>query len=171
MLDLLGSDIRSDNHRHGMHGDLLASQRHADDYARGDEGHRAQRSASNYEEEDGESDEGDAKVEENVLVIIIIFGAPQIDEVRSHAAKEHVPRRPKKQKQTLTGEPAYLCSARANIPVLRLADGAAFSVRHRVLHHLELALDVHESGIALAWAHKLHTFNLTAAHEAAAFLQ
>jgi len=127
--------------------------------------------ASNYEEEDGESDEGDAKVEENVLVIIIIFGAPQIDEVRSHAAKEHVPRRPKKQKQTLTGEPAYLCAARANIPVLRLADGAAFSVRHRVLHHLELALDVHESGIALAWAHKLHTFNLTAAHEAAAFLQ
>ena len=138
-----------------------------DYYARGDAGHLAQRTASNYEEEDCESDEGDAKVEENVL----IFSAPHIDEVRSHAAKEHVPRRPKKQKQTLTGEPAYLCAARANIPVLRLADGAAFSVRHRVLHHLELALDVHESGIALAWAHKLHTFNLTAAHEAAAFLQ
>ena len=159
-----------------MHGDLLASQRHVDYYARGDAGHLAQRTASNYEEEDCESDEGDAKVEENVrqnvlVIIMFIFGAPQIDEVRSHAAKEHVPRRPKKQKQTLTGEPAYLCAARANIPVLRLADGAAFSVRHRVLHHLELALDVHESGIALAWAHKLHTFNLTAAHEAAAFLQ
>ena len=154
-----------DSHRHGMHGDLLASQRHVDDYARGDAGHLAQRTASNYEEEDCESDEGDAKVEENVL----IFSAPHIDEVRSHAAEEHVPRRPKKQEPTITGEPVYLCAARVNIPVLRLADGAAFSVRHRVLHHLELALDVHEQGIAIAWAHQ-HTTRLAAAHEAAALL-
>ena len=154
-----------DSHRHGMHGDLLASQRHVDDYARGDAGHLAQRTASNYEEEDCESDEGDAKVEERVH----IFGAPCIEEVRSHAAKEHVPRRPKKQEPTLTGELVYFCATRVNIPVLRLADGAAFSVGHRLLHHLELALDVHESGIALAWAHQ-HTSHLTAAHEAAALL-